>query len=106
MILELVRRKKLKENYSLTWFFVGVTVLIFSAFGDKLSFIVGLIGFIQTSNAILVVSIFLILVILLGVSVAVSRLSDQTQILTQEIGLLKNRLENRTKENESKENRK
>jgi len=93
LILELVRRKKLRENYSLTWFFVGVMVLVFSAFADRLTFIVGLLGFVQASNAIIVFSIFLILVILLGVSVAVSRLSIQTQTLAQEIGLLKNRLE-------------
>jgi hypothetical protein len=98
MIFELVRRKKLKENYALTWFFVGAVVLFFSAMGDSLGVVFRALGFIQASNAILVVSIFLILVILLGLSVAVSSLSTQTQTLTQEIGLLKNKLENAEKD--------
>lgn len=92
MIFELVRRRRLKENYSLTWFFVGGAVLFFSAAGDLLGPVFAALGFVQASNAILVASIFLILVILLGLSVAVSQLSGQTQALVQEVGLLKNKL--------------
>ncbi len=93
MIFELVRRRQLKESYSLTWFFVGFAVLFFSAAGDRLGPVFAALGFVQASNAILVVSIFLILAILLGVSVAVSRLSGQTQALVQEVALLRNKLE-------------
>ncbi|MBI3795027.1 MAG: DUF2304 domain-containing protein [Nitrospinae bacterium] len=93
LIFELVRRKKLRENYSLTWFFVGVSVLVFSLFADKMDFFAKTLGFALVSNAILVYSIFLILVILLGLSVAVSRISSQTQKLVQEIGILKNAVE-------------
>lgn len=99
LIFELVRRKKLMENYSLTWFFVGGVVLLFSLLGDRLDFFFTTIGFIRSSNAILVVSVFLILVILLGLSVAVSRLSGQSQTLTQELGLLRNKLEESEKKN-------
>jgi len=97
MIFELVRRRRLKESYSLTWFFVGGSLLAFSLFGDRLDSLAKLLGFAQTSNAILVFSVFLILVLLLGLSVAVSRLSELTQTLAQEIGLLKHRLEGERK---------
>ncbi|MEE8484229.1 MAG: DUF2304 domain-containing protein [Nitrospinota bacterium] len=92
LIFELVRRKLLKENYSLTWFFVSVVFLLFSIFGNRLGGLASFLGFYQASNAIIVYAIFLLLIILLGISVAISRISDLTQTLAQEIGLLKNRL--------------
>ncbi len=93
MIFELVRRRRLKENYSLTWFFVGGCVMAFALFGDQMDALSHFLGFAQTSNAILVFSVFLILVLLLGLSVAVSRLSGLVQTMAQEIGILKNQLE-------------
>ncbi len=92
LIFELVRRKLLKENYSLTWFFVAGIFLLLSIFGSHLGGLASFFGFHQASNAIIVYAIFLLLIILLGISVAISRISDLTQTLAQEIGLIKNRL--------------
>lgn len=93
LVFELVRRRALKESYALTWFFVGGVALVFSLLGERAEYLTRLAGFSLTSNAIIVFFIFLLLVLLLGLSIAVSRLSGLVQTLTQEIGLLKNRRE-------------
>ncbi len=93
IIFELVRRKRLKESYALTWFFTGFASLAAALFSGWLDTVARLLGFGLTSNAIIVFFIFLLLVLLLGMSVAITRLSELVQTLVQEVGLLKNRLD-------------
>ncbi len=93
IIFELVRRKRLKDSYALTWFFTGFASLVAALFSGWLDTLAHLLGFSLTSNAIIVFFIFLLLVLLLGMSVAITRLSALVQTLVQEVGLLKNRLD-------------
>ncbi|MBI5178297.1 MAG: DUF2304 domain-containing protein [Nitrospinae bacterium] len=97
-IFELVRRRRLKESYALSWFFVGGCVLVLSLLGERLEVVARLFGFAQLSNAILVFTVFLLLVLLLGLSVAVSTLSGMVQTMAQDIGLLRNRREAKDKD--------
>ena len=100
LIYELVRRKHLKENYSLTWFSVAAGFLLLSIFGDNLDSLVALLGFQQASNAIIVYAIFLLLILILGLSVAVTRISNLSQKMAQDIGLLKRELEEKRQKEE------
>ncbi len=93
VIFELVRRRRLKESYALTWFFTGFASLAAALFSGWLDELAHMLGFTLTSNAIIVFFIFLLLALLLGMSVAITRLSELVQTLVQEVGLLKNRLE-------------
>jgi hypothetical protein len=99
-IYELVRRKHLKENYSLTWFSVAGGFLLLSIFGNSLNGIVASFGFQQVSNAIIVYAIFLLLILILGLSVAVTRLSNLSQKMAQDIGLMKRDLEEKRQKEE------
>jgi len=92
-IFELVRRKLLKESYSLIWFFVAGGFFLLSLFGAKLDKLAGFLGFIQVSNAIFVYAIFLILILILGLTVAITRLSKASDSMAQEMALLKNLVE-------------
>lgn len=101
VIFELVRRKLLKESYSLIWFFVGGGFLFLSVFGDSIDGLAKFAGFQMASNAIIVYAIFLILILVLGLTVAITRLSKASQGMAQEMGLLKNMLEEAKEKNES-----
>lgn len=101
IIFELVRRKLLKESYSLIWFFVGGGFLFLSLFGDSIGIVSKFVGFQVASNAIFVYAIFLILILVLGLTVAITRLSKASQEMAQEMGLLKNMLEEAKDKNES-----
>ncbi len=101
VIFELVRRKLLKESYSLIWFFVGGGFLFLSLFGDSIGVLSKFAGFQVASNAIFVYAIFLILILVLGLTVAITRLSKASQEMAQEMGLLKNMLEEAKDKNES-----
>lgn len=92
-IIELVRRKKLREEYSWLWLLTGSVILILALWYDLLQGITHLIGAgLPTSTLFFLGLVFLIL-IAIQFSVKVSELNNQVKNLAQENGLLKNRVE-------------
>ena len=92
-IIELVRRKKLREEYSWLWLLTGAMILILALWYDLLQGITHLIGAgLPTSTLFFLGLVFLIL-IAIQFSVKVSELNNQVKNLAQENGLLKNRVE-------------
>ena len=92
-IIELVRRKKLREEYSWLWLLTGAMILVLALWYDLLQGITHLIGAgLPTSTLFFLGLVFLIL-IAVQFSVKVSELNNQVKNLAQENGLLKNRVE-------------
>ena len=88
VILELVRKKKLREEYSLLWLLTGVVVLLCALWGDLLFFLSGLLGIVYPSNAIFLVAIVFVLAIVLHFSTVISGLSEKNEKLAQELAIL------------------
>ena len=100
-IIELVRRKKLREEYSWLWLLTGAMILILALWYDLLQGITYLIGAgLPTSTLFFLGLVFLIL-IAIQFSVKVSELNTQVKNLAQENGLLKNRVEELEEKNPS-----
>lgn len=94
-ILELIRRKRLKEEFSLLWLGMGLVFLVISLFRgllDKFSYFVG-IGY--PPAALFLLLIMGLTIILIHFSVAISELKEANKRLTQELGLLKRELEDK-----------
>ena len=103
-IIELVRRKKLREEYSWLWLLTGTIILILALWYDMLQWITHLIGAsLPTSTLFFLGMVFLIL-IAIHFSVKVSALNTQVKNLAQENGLLKNRIEELEEENSGDRN--
>lgn len=98
LLLELIRRNYLKERYSLLWLTTGGMFLILSLAIDLLGPIARFFGFKTVSNALLLAGIIFLVVIALGTTIAISRLSDRNKRLTQEIVLLKKKVEDLEKD--------
>ncbi|MGQ9510068.1 MAG: DUF2304 domain-containing protein [Thermodesulfobacteriota bacterium] len=93
IILELVRRRYLSERYSLVWILTGIAFLILSIKIDLLRSLSKFLGFSVPSNALFFFGILFLILIVLSFSVILSRLSEKNKVLTQEIVLLKKRIE-------------
>jgi hypothetical protein len=93
IILELIRRKYLRERYSLIWIVTGTLFLLLSIRVDILERISNFLGFTVPSNALFFFGILFLLSIVLGLSVITSRLAEKNKVLTQEVVLLKNRVD-------------
>lgn len=90
-IIELVRRKKLRIEYSYLWLITGAGVLILAVWYDLLKWITGLIGAVLPTTTLFLFAILFLILICLSFSMKLSSLSDQVQTLSQEIALLKSK---------------
>ena len=91
-IIELIRRKKIKEQYSLLWLFFCVGFIVLSIWRDGIEEIAILVGIAYAPAAFLLILVMAIFLILIQFSVIISKLSENVKVLVQEIGLMKDKL--------------
>ncbi len=92
-ILYLVRKKKIKEEYSLLWLSSSFVFILFSIWRDGLEYFAKLIGIAYPPAALFLLLLLAIFLILIEFSINISRLSEQNKILAQELAILRNELE-------------
>jgi hypothetical protein len=92
VVLELVRRKAFLERHALLWLFSGLVMLGLSIWKGGLEEIAQTLGIAYPPNALFLIAFGFVLILLLHFSLAVSRLSDQTKVLAQRLGLVEQRL--------------
>jgi hypothetical protein len=102
MILELIRRDKLQERYSVVWFVAGLGMLIGAAFPGLLTIFAEAMGVRDTNVALFSIVLLLLLGLVLNFSVIMSRQATQITRLAQERALEKAREQARSGENGSK----
>jgi hypothetical protein len=102
VILELIRRRSLRERYALLWLLTGLVLLALSAWRGGLNTIAGWVGVTQYPPAVIfAVASFFILLVLLHYSTVISKLADQNTILAQRVALLEARLKDERRSGES-----
>jgi hypothetical protein len=87
MILEMIRRHRLQERYSVIWFVVGLGLLIGAAFPALLELVANVMGVRDTNVALFSLVLLLLLGLALNFSVLVSRQAEQITRLAQEQAL-------------------
>lgn len=93
VVLELIRKRRLRERYALLWLATGLVLLALSAWRDGLNTIAGWVGIETYPPAVLfAVATLFILLVLLDYSTVISKLADQNTILAQRLALLEERL--------------
>jgi hypothetical protein len=86
---ELIRKKKLREEYSLLWLFTGAVILIFSIWPEYFlsRFFSQITGIFYLSAVVLLAFLFLLLIVF-HFSVVISKLTDRNKELAQRHALL------------------
>jgi hypothetical protein len=87
MILELIRRDRLQERYSVVWFVAGLGMLAGAAFPGLLTTVADVMGVRDTNVALFSIVLLLLLGLALNFSVIMSRQSAQITRLAQERAL-------------------
>ena len=87
-IVEMVRRKKLREEYSWLWLLTGFGVIVLAVWYDLLVFITEIIGATLPTTTLFVFALLFLLLIALHYSVKISSLTDQVRKLAQKIAIL------------------
>lgn len=92
-VLDLLRRKKLREKYAALWLIVGFLILILAWFPYLLGVAAGLLGVQVPSNLLFAISIVFLLGVLLHLSVEISAVEDETRTLAEEVAILRVQVE-------------
>lgn len=90
--LDLVRRKHLREKYSMLWLGIFVLLIGFSLSGSLIDRVAEYLSVGYPPSLIFIAGIFCIILLLLMLSVIVSHQMDRIITLTQKIALLEEKL--------------
>jgi hypothetical protein len=88
MVVELVRRRKLKEEYSVLWVVTAVLTLLVSIWFSLLTSVTNAIGAVTPASTLFFFGLLFCLVLLLHFSVRISSLERRLTALVQEVGLM------------------
>jgi len=101
IILELVRKRKIKEEYSWFWLLIGLVIFILVVWYDLLLFITQLIGSETPMTTLFLFGFLFLIFVNIHYSVRISVFTDQIKKMAQKIGILSKEIED-MKENKNK----
>ncbi len=92
-VLDLVRRRRLAEDYALMWMVSAVTIAVLGFSTPFLKAVTRLLGMMYESSTVFAAGLGFALYMLLFLSVRMSRLAQEHLILTRELALLRHERE-------------
>ena len=87
-IIELVRRRRLKEEYTVLWVTTAIALLLLAVWAGLLRSLTHTIGAISQASTLYFFGLIFVILLLLHFSVRVSQLERRVVSLLQEIALL------------------
>ena len=89
VIIEMVRRRKLGEEYSFLWLVIGAGIVVLVLWQGLLAGLTHLIGAVAQSTTIFIFGFLVLVLINLHYSVKITKLNKQVKELAQELALSK-----------------
>jgi hypothetical protein len=86
--LELVRRNKLLEDYSVLWLLMGAAMLAMALWRGAVPLLARLTGVIYAPSAVFIAVLSLCFALLMHFAVVISRLTRQVTALTQRLAIM------------------
>ena len=88
VVVELVRRRRLREEYSFLWLATTFCMMVLSFWYGLIEWLTHLIGAVTVTTTLFLFGLLFLLVISVHFSTVISRLTQQVRRLTQELALL------------------
>jgi Mg2+/citrate symporter len=88
VIIELVRRRKLREEYAFLWVVTSVGMVLLSAWYGLIEWVTRAIGAVTVTTTLFVFALLFLLLISVHFTTVLSRLTVQIRRLTQELAIL------------------
>ncbi|HET8539056.1 MAG TPA: DUF2304 domain-containing protein [Anaeromyxobacter sp.] len=87
-VVELVRRRKLKEEYSWLWILTSAGMIVLAGWYGLIERLTHLIGAVTVTTTLFLFGLLFLLVLSVHFSTVLSRLTQQVRRLTQEVAIL------------------
>ncbi len=105
VILELVRRRRLREEYSLLWLGTAVVMLVVGVWRDLLHGLADTVGIVYPPNLLFLLAALFLLFIQLYFSTVITKLTQENKEIAQQVALLRYEVERLRTEDIESENR-
>lgn len=92
IVFELVRRRKLREEFSLVWIFTAICIVVLALNQDLLTTISGWVGAASSVSTLFFGAIIFLIALSVQFSVRLSRLTHRQRTLAQRLALLEEEL--------------
>lgn len=84
-----VRHQRMKERYAALWLIIGAIIIVLGAFPNLLNGVARFVGVALPVNLLFLLSILLLMGVSIHLTLELSRLSEKTRILAEEVAILK-----------------
>ncbi|MGN8245650.1 DUF2304 domain-containing protein [Cellulomonas soli] len=91
-ILQLLRRRRLREKYAGTWLVVSLAIIVLAAFPGLAVRLADLVGVETPSNLLFAASLIVLLLVSVQLSTETSTLEEETRTIAEHVAMLDERL--------------
>lgn len=88
-LVVLLRTRRLREKYAITWIVVAVGMCVFGAFPGSVATLARLVGVQTPSNLLFAIASIVLLGVCIQLSAEITTLEEETRTLTEEVALLR-----------------
>lgn len=96
VIVELLRRRALREKYAVLWLAVSVVVAVIAISPGLFNHVAHALGVINPADLLVVLAALFLLVVCVHLSWEIGHLEDKTRVLAEELSLLRKELDERS----------
>jgi hypothetical protein len=93
VVIEMLRRRRLRERHAIWWLIAGVLALVIGVFPQVLVWAAAVVGVEIPTNLIFFVSLFILFLVCIQHSAELTDLEDKTRILAEEAAVHRLRIE-------------
>lgn len=95
IILELLRRRQLREKYAVFWMAVGAAAVVLGVFPRLLNSVSTALGVASGASFVLFLGLVFLLLVCIHLSWEASRLEEETRTLAEEVALIRTQIAER-----------
>lgn len=88
IVIEMLRRRRLRERHAAWWLVAGFLAVIISIFPDSLKWTAARLGFEVPVNLVFFVSLFILFLVALQTSSEITKMEKDNRLLAEELTLL------------------
>ncbi len=93
VVIEMLRRRRLRERHAVWWLVAGVLALLIGIFPPVLEWAAGLVGVEVPTNLVFFVSVLILFLVCIQHSAELTDLEDKTRVLAEHCALQELRIE-------------
>jgi hypothetical protein len=88
-LVVLLRTRRLREKYAITWIMLGLGICVLGAFPDTVLALTRAVGVQTPSNLLFALALVVLLLVCVQLSVEITGLEEETRTLAEELALLR-----------------